>query len=524
MAINLLQNVQNAMNMLGRGDSSVSSASAVESIQSESRLNQRALYTEVLNMLPGSTIQGKLVSIEGNDISLLLSDTLLLKTQVDSDTSMPVGSQMTFQIKSNHDGQLTLRPLFTNTAGTETIMRALDAAGLQATETTIDMVNSLMEEGMPVNKDMLTTISRELAMYPEADVRDIVMLHKMNIPVNSDSVNNMHLYHNNNQYMMESVDNAAGELLDMFMDTKMADAEGINELAARFESVLKPDVLTEQQLPDTEGVNVTEKTIVTENRNATSDTSVISTNTDTHAVTDNVNEELPDINKQNVFKQMVNLDKETLQKPEVKELFRAAIKELLEDNILMKPEEISKDKYVMRYYERIRSVTDDIARILQDTGKADTQFAKTASGMKQNITFMNQVNELYNYVQLPLKMNNGQANGDLYVYAKKRSASKNADDKLTALLHLSMEVLGNMDIFLTLQDGKLSTKFCLEKEENIDFIEAHIDMLNDRLMKKGYNVETYVSAQSDSDTNVIDRIVNEEKVVLLSTQSFDARA
>ena len=91
-----------------------------------------------------------------------------------------------------------------------------------------------------------------------------------------------------------------------------------------------------------------------------------------------------------------------------------------------------------------------------------------------------------------------------------------------------MEKLGNVDIFLTLRLGNnLSTKFTLEKEEMIDFIEQNIDILNERLMKKGYSVlGTQVEKSEDSvkEESVIDRITGDENRIILSTQSFDARA
>ena len=174
----------------------------------------------------------------------------------------------------------------------------------------------------------------------------------------------------------------------------------------------------------------------------------------------------------------------------------------------------------------IVNTTKDLGNMAQNAG--DMTKLQYDKKVKENTNFMNQVNELYNYVQLPLKMNDSQANGDLYVYARKKGRGMGGEDgKLTALLRLSMEHLGNMDIFLTLQDGQnLSTKFTLEKEEMIDFIEAHIDELNNRLIKKGYNIGTTTVGKSDSGSeSVIDNIVKGDGGnILLSTQSFDARA
>ena len=53
-----------------------------------------------------------------------------------------------------------------------------------------------------------------------------------------------------------------------------------------------------------------------------------------------------------------------------------------------------------------------------------------------------------------------------------------------------------------------------------------IDELNNRLIKKGYNIgTTHVGKKEDSSDNVIDNIVRGDgSNILLSTQSFDARA
>ena len=209
-------------------------------------------------------------------------------------------------------------------------------------------------------------------------------------------------------------------------------------------------------------------------------------------------------------------------------MINSALSEALKDVMLMDPKNLGDRDYVKDYYNKVYDVADKILNTLTAQGKADSPSAGMASDMKGNMNFMNQINELYNYVQLPLKMNNTHTNGDLYVYAKKRGKSIENSGELTALLHLSMEKLGNVDIFLTLRSGNnLSTKFTLEKEEMIDFIEQNIDILNERLMKKGYSVsKTQVEKSEDSEKeeSVIDRITGDENRIILSTQSFDARA
>jgi hypothetical protein len=66
--------------------------------------------------------------------------------------------------------------------------------------------------------------------------------------------------------------------------------------------------------------------------------------------------------------------------------------------------------------------------------------AKEVTNLRQNIDFMNQLNQMYTYIQLPLKMSNKTANGELYVFTNKRSLVKE-NGAVSALLHLNMENL-----------------------------------------------------------------------------------
>ena len=66
--------------------------------------------------------------------------------------------------------------------------------------------------------------------------------------------------------------------------------------------------------------------------------------------------------------------------------------------------------------------------------------------------------------------------------------------------------------------------FCMEKEELIDFMEAHMEQLNERLMKKGYQVQTSVTAGTKEEKTVIEHIMdNELPIPVMTSRSFDAR-
>ncbi|MCR4650849.1 MAG: flagellar hook-length control protein FliK [Lachnospiraceae bacterium] len=570
MAINLLQN---SMREVKGDNNNVSQTSAVDRIVSEKQMEAQ-MRREILGMLPGATLRGQIVSRDGADAKLLLNNILILDTKIDSDANLPINTPMTFQIKSNNGGQLGLSPLFANTAAQGTAAKALDAAGLPQTEDNLVMVNTLMEKGMSINKDVLNLISKELATYPDYNVEDVVMLHKMGMPVNENNLREINLYNNNNQYIMESIDTLAGGLADTLLQIA---SENPDELKLFTDSLIElisgsevgeegETVTTEQVMVNSEGteqltvgeeraavnanegkVNPGQDEAVSAGKNAgvadKADNAAIdkievrttvaedSSKTVDQSASDKGNsiasESTASKNTAVNVKETVNLLRELAGDPANASQKIGAIKDkisrILSDRLLMDPKDISKEDYVKTYYEELNKTADSIKHMLENVGKESSPAARSAEAIHDNVNFMNQINEMYNYVQLPLKLADGRANGDLYVYTRKKRGMVGPDDQLTALLHLSMDNLGNMDIYLTLQNDKLSTRFCMEKEEMIDFIESHIDELNERLAKKGYNVATTVDVMDKTDESVTDRIVHEEKNLLLSTQSFDAR-
>lgn len=147
--------------------------------------------------------------------------------------------------------------------------------------------------------------------------------------------------------------------------------------------------------------------------------------------------------------------------------------------------------------------------------------------MQGNVDFMNQLNQMYTYVQLPLKMAGSNAHGDLYVYTNKKNLAAR-DGNVSALLHLDMEHLGAMDIYVAMQHNKVSTNFTLQDEGALDLIEQHIDLLNERLTKRGYDLKAQFQIkekEAGQEEGIMQTILSQGKnISVLSRTSFDMRA
>ncbi|MBD5544278.1 MAG: flagellar hook-length control protein FliK [Lachnospiraceae bacterium] len=217
---------------------------------------------------------------------------------------------------------------------------------------------------------------------------------------------------------------------------------------------------------------------------------------------------------------------EPLQKLYASKEFGTLIKDRMMKQLLLEPETVGEEGKVSEYYEKLKQQTQRLTDTLSMVGKENSNLFKSVDGLRQNMDFMNQVNQAFTYVQLPLKFSQGSGNGDLYVYTNKKNLARN-DGSISALLHLDMENLGAVDVYVTMTGSeRVSTKFYLKDEDMLAFIESHIHILNERLEKRGYLLKTEVTVKKE-EKSFADRLAGgeeEEKRMLLSRQAFDVRA
>lgn len=69
------------------------------------------------------------------------------------------------------------------------IDKALEAAGLYPTEENTAMVKELLSLNMPVNTDMLNTVNKYMAQFPDSDIKTIANLVRLDMPVTEENIN-----------------------------------------------------------------------------------------------------------------------------------------------------------------------------------------------------------------------------------------------------------------------------------------------------------------------------------------------
>ena len=178
------------------------------------------------------------------------------------------------------------------------------------------------------------------------------------------------------------------------------------------------------------------------------------------------------------------------------EAFKLMLKETLEQQWMIKPGDLEKNpKKIDGLYDKIEKQIINMENILKTSGVVNPKAEALADNIRGNIEFMNQINEAYTYMQVPLRMNEGNASGQLYVYTNKKSIS-DLDKELSAFLHLDLEYLGGTDVSIKMLHRKVTTNFYLDSDESYAMVKQFLPVLEKRLQDKGYNCELTVNSDS----------------------------
>ena len=208
------------------------------------------------------------------------------------------------------------------------------------------------------------------------------------------------------------------------------------------------------------------------------------------------------------------------------EEYKTLLKGGLEQQWLLKPQDLQEQHKVEELYEKLNEQMERLESTMKELGLNKASVMDTITDVRNNMEFMNQLNQMYTYVQIPLKMAGQQANADLYVYTNKKRMS-DPEGELTAFLHLDLKNLGETDVSVKMQPAtkRVETNFYLKDDAAYDLIERNLPVLEYRLKKKGYQCEVAVTNEGKSVNFVEDFLEKDQRTAgTVHRYSFDVRA
>lgn len=569
-----------------------------------------------VTVAPGQVLGGEVLDVKNGEVTLRLDNNATLTANLDKNMELTVGQKLMFQVTSNGD-KTELHPLYTNLSNNTMANTALSQAGLSPTAANLAMVSSMLDEGMPVNRQALLGMARVLDANPVTDPATLVELTKLGLPVNELNIGQYENYKNfehqiindaqglstglsellgtagegegiiqtGNEFILtdqlqlssdilslvdsgdrdwsailnnpqitgtaaQSVEIAANGPLDPMIEVQQNQAVEVEDVWA---VSLNPDSDAEPEMQAS--VNMGESTVnqdagttlgggqMQDGQNQlmqglVDDLSKLGMPAEelkniadgTMSVRDLIDFVRTMINNNHGDNKLSSTQMESLTKILNNPDFKQLVGNQLLNQMMLDPEDIAKEGRIEELYKRLAEQSQRAIEILKDAGQSGTEVFKNAQNINDNVNFMNQLNQMMSYVQLPVRMTQENAHGELYVYTKKKQLA-DKDGNVSAFLHLDMENLGPMDVYVAMQKNKVNTNFYLADEEVLDLIMSHIDILDARLQKRGYNMSTSVTIKSKDEPKktVVGEMLKEQSsgVVtgpIASKLTFDIRA
>lgn len=524
-------------------------------VQTPNNANTEQVNRQIRALVPGQTLRGEVVSREGNNAQIRLLQDVLVDAKVDADIRLELGQNITFQVKNN--GQtLNLSPLFTNMATEGTVLKALDMASLPVNENTVAMTKQLMDAGLPIDKNTLQQIWHESNAFPDAEILDLVNLHKVELPVTEENITQMASYRNLTHQLTAGIAETGESLTNMLQG--LVESGDIEQAATIYSEVLEllafedaaGETVTGQQqtegpLPEP-GVDVTVtpeeaeqmpvKPSATAPEAVPGQKTIIEEPTETAPDNGQTIKENPGAEKTQEAPQLQNLQKLLKQGLETKDipLLRSILhnskvaelpEKLLADRWSIKPEDVESPEKVEELYQKLGKQLKGLSNLLEENGQRGSSAYQNVTNLSQNVDFLQQINQTYAYIQLPLHLRQGEhKTGELFVYTNKKNLAKK-DGQVSALLHLDMEHLGPLDVYVALKDTKVSTKFYVQNDAILDYLEANMDVLTERLQKRGYDCkcETTLHTELQQTAQAMAPLLKTEGSVPVAQYAFDVR-
>ncbi len=544
-----LTDVLNRINIGQSGQSEAASGAA----QAAAAAKQLHVASVLNSLTAGQIISGQVKSMQGSQILLDIGNGVEVNARLDGSVQAKLGKNMLFEVKSNADDKLTLSPLLTNlSAGKSAAMGALTAANMPLTESNMEMVKSMMEEGMPIDKSSLWEMGKAVNQFPQAAADTIVRLTAMGLEINETNVAQYEVTQNMQHHLlhtMEGMTEGLQQVLSSFGEEgqPLQGLQFMKDLLQVFQG--KGEVSGEMKTPEENapgqaaaGGNAT----VSNEADASEPRGADALLKDIRQLIQELEGRTPEkaqeaVNAQNQSGQeTAELLKEGTQVLHNKQLpeelsqrletlqkeFTKQFKELLSQEWTIKPEAFSEKEEVKEFYQKIRQQSGAMQEIFNAAGKAETGAGQAVNQLNQNMEFMQNVNQMFPYLQIPLKASMQNAHGELYVYSRK-AGKVSEDGSSSALLHLEMQYLGNLDVYVKLKDFNVSTQFTLENESVLDFLAENIHILTERLEQKGYHMDSEIRKKEDKEKeeSVISRIRGtQDNDTVISYTAFDVRA
>ncbi|MFQ7395967.1 MAG: hypothetical protein ACLRMX_13245, partial [Lachnospira eligens] len=167
-----------------------------ENVSHESSGSNNAVQAagmKILNsLMSGDTFTGYVSQLNGDNAYITMNNGAQIQAKLMQGALINIGQNVTFMVEDNSDNKISIKPVLANEQQAVLIDKALEAAGLGATDDNI--VKELLGLGMPVDAQTLGNMVKYSMKFPEASLNTIANLMRLEIPVNEQNIREFQMY------------------------------------------------------------------------------------------------------------------------------------------------------------------------------------------------------------------------------------------------------------------------------------------------------------------------------------------
>lgn len=233
----------------------------------------------------------------------------------------------------------------------------------------------------------------------------------------------------------------------------------------------------------------------------------------------------------NIIKNLLSFSKsedteKLLSNPQLQTL----VKHRFNENFLLTPQQLlngaqKSQNVISDFYQKMANQLKGLSTLADSlpASGAAAALSETIQNTASNLSFLNTLNQFYPYVQLPMELTSQITNGDLYVFAKKKTSLSDGKP-ISVLLRLNLEHLGSLDVHLTAEQNKITSRFYLDNDEGRRLLKTNISLLREPLNDQGYTLTSeFLKKEQDFDI-VKDLIARDAPPAGNIRYNFDIRA
>lgn len=527
-----------------------------------------------LSLEKGSVFLGQVVNISPKEITIKTETGAEMFAKYENLSELSIGDISKFKVMDVSDGRLILKNFTKGNSLENTAIKALELSGLPLSTKNMEMVTSLLKNGYPVNRPMLSKMLSQSMENPDISMKNLVLMNKADLPIDRDTSRIVEELNKEGEDIIFKV-NEGVTLFEELVQNLETDT--LIELSKEVFTILRKDSdsldVNSFEIDNSDGLQQIDTKKIAESLDMEDRIKIFEKleNYDIDAETlqklikgemtegelnsildtyladgkEELSEEIPKLSYAKEVRETTNPFKvleevrELLYSNKPKEYkreillsteFQKQLRKIFLSRWSLSYESLSKKSEIVRLYDRFKNDVDSLLEGLKKLNIEDNDFNKYLKNSKERLDFINDFSKTYSFVEVPARFENEYSTGELYIYSNKNK--KRSSDSISCLLHLDKPNLGKLNIRIELKENTVTTRFYVSDEKVSGLIEMNLPNLDISLSKQGFNPKSTVSKlkeendeKMDGEYNLVSNFLKEEVEDKHYTRySFDMRA